>query len=364
MNKDIIIHLAGYCQPLGKDNLMKLNTLFHETLKDRKLVIQTNPNTIRKSHQVAAFYEYIDDYAMLEFLLKNNISPNVFNILDMTPFHYALINNNKKIVALLCHYGANINEPLPLLHPIHLAVYNHDVNLVTLLIKDLKCLNVQTKLGETPLLIAIKQRCTDIMMLLVNAGAGVNIADHNGITPSHLLTKRGDINGLRLLMNHGADINKQTIQGYNCIDYAILHKKIEIVKVLLNKGGDIGIKSTNQYTSLMVAACVDDVLILKLILDKNPSLINHENRYGWTALCWSVYHNKMNNVKYLLSCGATTHLNIKLVDRNVKVGQTLLDIARDKNYINIISLLEAAKNPKTAKTQNSISDTKHRCVIQ
>ena len=359
MNKDIIIHLAGYCQPGEKDKLMKLNKLFNQSMKDRKLVIQKNPHTILKSHQNLALFEYMDDYAMVLFLLQVPISPNITNLLDLTPFHCALLKSNEKIMTLLSQY-TNISTPLPILHPLHWEVYNNNVDMVKLLINS--DLNIKTTSGNTPLWIAIRRKFNDVMIMLIDAGADINIADNHGVSPLHLLTQQGNINGITLLIEHGANINGTDYKGYASIDYAIMKKNKEMVKVLLDRGAEVGIKSMNRsYTSLMVAACWSCQFNLQLILDKNPLLINYENRYGWTALCWAVFSGQTNNVKFLLKYGASTNLNIKINWQGVNIGHTLLDIAKQKNDVNMISLLEDV--PKT----DSIFKNKHKkenCVIQ
>ena len=74
------------------------------------------------------------------------------------------------------------------------------------------------------------------------------------------------------------------------------------------------------------------------LLDKRVNL-NKQDNYGWTGLHWACENGNTNLVKLILESGKCD-LNIKTTEDYgyIKSGSTALDIAKQKNFQNIIQL--------------------------
>lgn len=133
----------------------------------------------------------------------------------------ALENNNKLVKHLVSKAGININAKdqfgYTVLHMIALRKTNNDTKLQQKLIAAAQILiangadvNIENKIGLTPLKSAINAKNTVLVKLLLDKGAKVNVA--SGLakeTPLHTAVRTGNIEIIKLLLNKGADIHKQ-----------------------------------------------------------------------------------------------------------------------------------------------------------
>lgn len=89
----------------------------------------------------------------------------------------------------------------------------------------------------------------------------------------------------------------------------------------------------SQNSALHKAIHDDDRAQIKRIIEDSPFLLNERNRFGATALHLAVWKNDRETVEALLAAGAD-----KLIKDND--GQTPLDDARYKKFIEIVKILE------------------------
>ena len=105
---------------------------------------------------------------------------------DVNKLDIFLSNNNKQIVNILDEKTNEnalhkiIETSLPILDKLNVIKY---------LITKKIFINVQNKIGDTPLAIAIKNGEKDIVLELINNGADANIANKLGVSPFHYLAK-------------------------------------------------------------------------------------------------------------------------------------------------------------------------------
>lgn len=171
---DIIPFLAGYSTPKMKNVLMKVCTTFNTLLKDKTLIIRTNPHTVSLKDKIKNMFECAcsGNTDMIDFLLNvAHMRPDHKNSLGMTPLHYAMEKNNKNIVLLLLQHHADVSIPKPQIYPLHDAAYKGDTEYVMSLLASNVDLNPTLEDGNTPLSIAILEGHTEIEKLLRDAGA-------------------------------------------------------------------------------------------------------------------------------------------------------------------------------------------------
>jgi len=78
-----------------------------------------------------------------------------------------------------------------------------------------------------------------------------------------------------------------------------------------------------------------DLEVMITMLLQDPSLVHSKGYHGWTGLFYATRAEDVLAVKLLLLCGS----DISIRDLS---GQTVLDIAKKKQYYDIVKLIENA----------------------
>eukprot|EP01083_Nonionella_stella_P199967 732850_1 len=217
---------------------------------------------------------------------RKKISLNRKNILDdnKTAIHYAIAQNQWKIVRQLMQYGANVNI-CDRNHQtaVHLICANRSLDDMALFEEVLGELDgdpvaKRDNNGATILhlicengseRLSLKQRLTFYMKRFGEFEININIADNNGCTPLHYIVEEtNDIECCEILIENGAQIdcedNKKQTPLIHCVS-----------------------KNQNNPTTLR-------------FLLSNGANINHRDDKGWTALHFAANSNLTDNVFILL----------------------------------------------------------------
>jgi ankyrin repeat protein len=161
--------------------------------------------------------------------------------------------------------------------------------------------NARNRLGETALVILLKNNKVDLAQEMLDAGADVNQAAVNGITPLMTSAFNGQTAMARELLDKGADVSPVDRLAKNAMIYGAGAGSTEIVVMLLGKGVDPNAIYQNDLTALM----------------------------------WAAGFGKTETVKALLAAGA----NPKLRDNR---GKTAADMARDEHFAETAAVLDTA----------------------
>jgi ankyrin repeat protein len=166
---------------------------------------------------------------------------------------------------------------------------------------DGAAVNARSRIGETALVIALKNDRPALASRMLDAGADVNLAAVNGVTPLMAASHAGQTDIVRRLLASGAEVSPVDRLQKTAMTYAAGQGRTDIVLLLLHAGVD-----------------VNAVLAHKL-----------------TALMWAAGYGRTDTVQALLAAGAKPGLKD---DR----GKTALDIAREGNFPDTVKLLETA----------------------
>ncbi|MDR0313748.1 MAG: ankyrin repeat domain-containing protein [Treponema sp.] len=186
------------------------------------------------------------------------------------------------------------------------AAEKGDLETVKSLLKKGVYIHAQDKEGRCALVAAAYKNQLEIVDLLIAAGADVNMKD-NTIQSAYLIS---------------------TMEGYGYI---------ELLRKCLKAGADVHSTDSDNGTGLIRASDRGHVEIVKELL-KTDIRVNHVNRMGWTALFEAILlgggderHTEI--VRLLVDAGA----DVNLQDRD---GVTPLAHARNRNFVNIVKILE------------------------
>ena len=178
---------------------------------------------------------------------------------------------------------------------IHIAAVNNDSGLAHLWRsafqeKFAKQLNAQNLLGQTPLHIAVINNDIDMITFLAKSGALIQVHDWRGRTPIHLACESGDITTLQYLFYH-ADCRHQSLRsainaeeysgGMNSLLYFIhCHNPVpvsqfEIIDLLLSRGANPNFTDAGSGKNIAhYIADQNNVALYKYLQEKYPVQID------------------------------------------------------------------------------------------
>lgn len=156
-------------------------------------------------------------YHILEALLKIlkqkqcNIDPK--SRYGITPFHLAMIKQDKNIAKLLYDYGADVNDiDNEGNSAVHMLASIGDVKWLKFVVKhyNVNCYQKNHK-GNTPIMLACLSGRYEIVEYFVDKIPNLNWKNKNGQTPLHAAVYSNDIKIIELLLKHKADITMKDI---------------------------------------------------------------------------------------------------------------------------------------------------------
>jgi len=207
--------------------------------------------------------------------------------------------------------------------PLHWAVYNDDVELVSRLLEAGADPNAANDYGSTPLGEAAVVANTAVIEALLEAGADVNGVGKDGETPLMVLARSSNVEAARLLLERGADPNaKEAWREQTALIWAAAQKQPQMLKVLLEHGADPNARSKpndwnsqvsgekrRQYrpfggiTALMYAAREGCAECARALVEGGADIDLAGSR-GITPLIMALENLNFDTAAYLLDAGA------------------------------------------------------------
>lgn len=179
--------------------------------------------------------------------------------------------------------------------PLHFCAASGFIEGAKELLDEGAAINIQTRLKETPLTIAIIHRQiemvkflidshadvqktalrhrsplffvsdVEIVDLLVGAGAGVNNPDDQGLTPLHNVSQNGLADIAGALIRHGANVNATDSNRQTPLHVAASNGQVNVVKILLESGADVKALDNARRSPEMLARRNDHLNVSSLI---------------------------------------------------------------------------------------------------
>lgn len=246
---------------------------------------------------------------------------------------------------------------------------------VHLLVEHGAKVNVRTKLGRTPLMIAAAcSGCSALVRYLLAKGADVQARDEQGADALESAALAGDAKSVELLLAAGADAKALNKAGVNALMRALQNCEAAAAQSLLAHGASVNAKVTDAGTvkfgpiqlldmgPLSTAApyCNQDLahMLTSAGADANSSDIR-----GLTPLMLSVATEVATPAKVRSLIAAGAEVNAK--DRN---GETALDWAMKYGNPEVIAALQAAGArqgvPYTAPNRRPSTNRSIRAAVE
>lgn len=273
------------------------SAIYNKNTDAVKLLIKYYHDKKSNFHENIPFYFIFSDdmYNYLKIFMDNGFIPTIQNL--MVALCVILMKNTtKECVRIIADY-LNINIP---------RINGNDPIYLSQLLEDSSTKKLLIRHGEFFMELMIKENLqNDLEIVLPNKKEWINhIPDISLRTPLCISAMWSNNQCIKLLLKYGAGVDAIDNCGFTPLHHAVESDNIDCVTTLLNADANINAQiSTDEYYN--------------------------EN---WTALHLATDDNNLAMVRLLLDRGADKNLITKL-------GLTAMDIAFNKNYVDIIAIL-------------------------
>jgi ankyrin repeat protein len=166
-------------------------------------------------------------------------------------------------------------------------------------------------------------------------GAAVNSRNRLGESALIILLKNNKVDLAQKVLAAGADVNQPALNGITPLMTAAFNGQAAMAGQLLDKGANVAALDRLQKNAMIYAAGAGhtDIVLMLLAKGVDPNAVYANDL---TALMWAAGFGKTATVKALLGAGA----NPKLRDNR---GKTAADMARAEHFDETAAMLDSAK---------------------
>jgi len=219
----------------------------------------SGPTTDASAFKYEYFFTYVkkSDYENVRKALRNGFRIDQCDYAGKQAIHWAVINNDGRMMLLLLDHGADINArnrdgDTPLFLFLRFGTERHDDEMIRSLLRNGADVNAKNNAGQTPLHQAAMWGTFERAAVLVRNGAHVNARDHSGNTPLHMAARWGGRSRIAaLLLENGAEVNPRGELFTTPLRQAILSGDEKTIALLKERGAeDFGVIPVRMHKAL------------------------------------------------------------------------------------------------------------------
>lgn len=202
-----------------------------------------------------------------------------------TALHIAVAQGSvglvRRLVALFLRGGRDLDVQNRLRQtPLHVAILASQPALVRLLVAHGACAMARDRRGRTGAHLACAGAGAGVLRELLRGGPDLRATDYEGLTPLHVAVHSGCRESVELLLEHGADVDAVDIKsGRSPLQHAVESNSLDMVELLIQRGADVNAQSYAGCTALHAAAARGHQGALRLLLRSGADcgVRNHHN---------------------------------------------------------------------------------------
>lgn len=227
----------------------------------------------------------------------------------------------------------SLSVEIPKGNKLHYAVFEDNIDKVKSLSNSGQKINDVNMLGDTPLMLALRQRNASAAFLLINDSIDMTLADQDGNTYTHLALKAQETEILKKLLKNKSPIDIPNKSGIVPLALAVKKDNFKGFSLLIDAGADYKRRDVqgNSIYHILAQKRTNDVLSFFKLIQKLNIDINLRNRRGETALHIASLKSDEKMVRLLVSAGA--NINMRRAD-----GETVLFFCRPELIPALIEL--------------------------
>ncbi len=228
------------------------------------------------------------------------------------------------------------------LTPLHLVAKNGYARLTEILLEHTGDVDIRSKDGKTPFVLAMENNHMDVAVFLLGSGADINVV-YQGKTLLHQMTYQGYISLVRSLIKHGIDINAVDSENKTALEYAYENGNQEIEDLLIEKGAAVNAKTYGKALLLKAITGRDVEYVAKLV--DEGAMLNEKLRNNEYPVETAMLHNIPKEIAEILVKGGAK------LDVNAKNGDTLFNmvVKKAKHFVPFLIENGVNVNGKTKK---------------
>lgn len=252
-----------------------------------------------------------NDVKLVDFLIKSGANINAMNKDGETPLALGAINGYRETVDLLAGYGAGFREPGRCNYPfpigekqeIHSCVIKGNFNRVKELIeKNPAIVNQTGKFHDTPLYWAALLGREKIMDLLISHGADIEICSWKS-SPLLAAVYGRHINAVKILLSKGANPDRTVHYSGAPLHLAAKMGYKDMALLLINRGASVNIWDKNKNTPLHYAVKYNHKDVTALLIE-HGAYINVKSNENKTPISYARENGNREIIELLIKAGA------------------------------------------------------------
>jgi len=202
----------------------------------------------------------------------------------LAPIHYAVMDNYMGLITFLLDKKVDLNiKSTSGATPLHEAVRAGNIEVINLLLENGADVNAVDAKGNTPLHTGIPSQVhREVVTILLGKGANPNLRDEHGDTPLHVavvLNRSAEI--VQAILNGGSDVHIRNIQGKTALYIAVQEKRNSLIPVLLSYGSEVFAADNSGTTPFDIASRANDATFQLMITEET---VNQRDSAGNTML--------------------------------------------------------------------------------
>ncbi|MDF2964870.1 MAG: ankyrin-2-like [Rickettsiaceae bacterium] len=261
------------------------NTVLHYAVMNNnfeycRILLENKANITVQNGKGESPIAYAAKYGRPEIM--NLFLANIANINEIhehngySLLHYAVQQNNLKVIELLLENGANIDLPSSQgkgnVSPLILTIQKHRLEPLKMMLPLINDINQKDDQGWTLLHHAAHQGNTEAIEYLVSQGAAIDASDLNGYTPLHIATEDNCYEAVKTLIDNDADLYCINIHDkYTPLEIALKNNNRKLVELLVTEGANIC--SLGMFPDIRTNLSYTFIMLNNALLTKNPPSI-------------------------------------------------------------------------------------------
>lgn len=290
-------------------------------------------------------------------LLAAGVDPNATDSFGFTALEYALNSyphlpdkDHLAVVRTLVEAGANVNAKASNSQtPLFTAAAEGLYQVVVYLHQQGADLNVRLDTGASPLHDipeGIINRPLNFAVTLQRDGQTVTLTDPDEIREaigSHPDDEFNDrLNTARYLIDHGMDVNAQLYESGQPVLFRAADLGAEEIVALILETGKAEIDHQDKWgmTALHYACRQGHLRVVGRLIQARAN-VNAQENYGFSPLHEAAENGHLDIVKLLVQNGADPKLGLKKTYQSHPAGSTALDIAQKAKQTQVVNFLSS-----------------------
>ncbi|KAG6551648.1 hypothetical protein Mapa_006734 [Marchantia paleacea] len=381
---DVLEMILSACAEIVNSKTKKGNTaLMIACMSGQKAVVimllEHNPDLRIVNHRGLTCLHHAVSEGHLEVShIVVKACPQIVNVktkVGHTALMLACEKGFKEIVSMLLEYEADVMMVDDLkLNCLDYAEHEGHRDVLRMIIQAChrpEIMNSKTRMGETPLMWALRTGQAEIVRVLLENGENVTISNSSGWNGFHYAASRGLSNELKLCLEACAGVvNTKTKENQTALMLACKNGQKQIVSILLEHKADLMMIDDQGLSCLDHAARGSHSEVLKRVYQvcHMPEILNDRTQMSETPLMWALTNDQMemantlarhernvlmsnndgwNGLHYVTNRGLLSSLRFilrtypEIVDTTTKAGKTALILAAEKasNGVEITNVL-------------------------